>query len=72
MTNRLEENGDAVDAASEMTDPSQMIRQLREQQCRQCWSEVQEVLKRHNCQIIPVTTIRGNQIDSAVSIIPVN
>ena len=38
---------------------------LDQQRCEKCWAEVQEVLTRYTCMIVPVITIIGTQIAQA-------
>ena len=68
MTNSVDETGvtDAVE------DPAAAIRQIREQQCRRCAEEIDAVLQKYSCRIVPVITLHGAQIESSVSITPVN
>jgi len=38
---------------------------------RQCFNAVQNILKQHDCQIIPVITIIGNKINTGYQVVAI-
>ena len=48
----------------------QQVEQAKRERVQHCGEELNALLKKYNCQIMPVVTIEGGQIQQALKLIP--